>query len=432
MLILSSSLILSGCYSSPRKYLIRSVTSNNKEVIAHLDNIEYPVELNKIKSIVLKEVNRYLNHGYPFAEGIVNLESKGESTDVDIKIVKGEYVIVSGMETNTKSINKYLNVWGKNIYDNYYRESDVQKLMKKLSSISFVRVKGKYKILNKKGKYFIYFPLKSRKRTTIGGNVSYINNTLSGRFSIFSNSLFGSNGYLNFKYSAYGRNKNINIVAYMKNIKYSDLDIVSMLNYSVIDTTDYLIGGEIAIAGESYNANSFVAGIGINKSNTYFERYILTGGKFKRKLFDVVWRLTGNQYCAGYYMDFNIRGKFGFGIDKFGFQSSYYGNYDYPIDSLPTVMQNDLCGFNGVRGYKSMTYSADKFLIVRNDLSYRINEFISTGIILDFANFSKRIYSSGVFVTLFTNASKMRINVAAPSWREPSLSVISGEISYTF
>lgn len=130
LLILSSSLILSGCY--PEKYLIRSATSNDSNLNSVLaKRINKFVSVNKMKTWIDNEINAFIEHGYPFAYGIMNIRSKNRVADIKIDIEKGDYVIIKNVFTNLKSAKNYVNVWGNTVTGKSYKESSVMVLSRK-------------------------------------------------------------------------------------------------------------------------------------------------------------------------------------------------------------------------------------------------------------------------------------------------------------
>lgn len=434
LLILSSSLILSGCYPRSEKYLIRSATSNDSNLNSVLaKRINKFVSVNKMKTWIDNEINAFIEHGYPFAYGIMNIRSKNRVADIKIDIEKGDYVIIKNVFTNLKSAKNYVNVWGNTVTGKSYKESSVMVLSRKIASLSFVDSRGDFEIIRDKNDYSLYFPLKENNRNVISGHLSYDDKTVNGRVSFTSNSFLGKSGHFGFYYENMNEIKEFQLSGALINIGYGDFDAGYKLHYSTEVDSDYLVKGEVTIGYKSYNVNHFALGIGIYRGLSFGNtKYVFIENRLGKNAFSLTWHIEGNQSDSAYYSNFGIKAQFSANHGKVLFLSSFLGNYIYPLDSLPLLMHFNLSGFNGVRGYKSMSYSADKFMMLREDILYRFNNFVTAGINTDGAYFGDIIYSFGITTVLSLDKSKMKIYIAAPGWNKLNASVISGEISYVF
>ena len=386
-----------------------------------------------MEKVINDKIDIYVEHGYPFAYGIINIKSKRREADIDIDIEKGDYVVVKDVITNLKDAESYLRIWGKTVTGKSYNELRTAVLSRKVASLSFAESRGDFEVIKERDGYLLFFPLKENKRSVLSGHLSYNNKTVNGRLSFASNSFLGKNGNIGFFYENTDKIKEFQVNGNLINIGYGDFDIRSKLHYLTDVSNDYLIHGEAAVGYKSYNTNYFAMGIGMYRGflagNT---KYAFVENRFRKNTFSFLWRLEGDQSDKTYYSVFRIKSQFDVNHSKFTVVSSLLGNYIYPIDSLPSLMHYNLCGFNGVRGYKSMSLSADKFVMLRNDLLYRFNDFITSGINADYAYYDDIIYSFGFTTVLSSNKSKIKIYIAAPGWNKLSASVISGEISYVF
>jgi outer membrane protein assembly factor BamA len=174
------------------QYTLRSITWHEDSLHRAPEGNRYyrkpgPLEPALIQSQMSKVLGYYENNGYPFASiNVLQLEEEAGQTDLTLRLQRGPLIVLDSLIIRSddrlpiKYITKYLDLRK----GEYYNESKMQSLDKKLREIPFVQLSSATELRFTPGEADVFLFLKRKKASYFNGIVGVRPDDVTGKINI--------------------------------------------------------------------------------------------------------------------------------------------------------------------------------------------------------------------------------------------------------
>jgi len=427
-----------------------------------------------------KSLNYYSNNGYPFVSVstdsvVVNSNSLKLTVNINSgpKIVYDNLIVKGSLRVNNKYLSKVLNIKPKN----NYVHSDVQKIDKRLQSLSFVKQIKESELEFNGDKCTNYLYLDKRRVNNFSGilglNSDKGKTKLTGEVlldikNIFKNgesflfnwqSLANATQSLktqfNSPYLLWDFGVGVDFAFYKRDTSFVDVNPQFYLQFNLSATDNlkliysyrksYNVGQLAKVSG----SNSITKNLyGLSFSRNMYNPYSLSSPGYKANLSALAGnRLTyqSNSESKKYYFqfDYSFKSKVLFS-KKFDMIFSSIGGYMYVADdNLSSINQNEVYRVGGVknlRGYNDdefytplfSTLSIEPGFIVGDD--FRLFSFFDLGLVADMSckSLTDPKYGSGLGFQWFMNRGIVKMSYSVGWYKNNPISFQRAKVNVSY
>ena len=427
-----------------------------------------------------KSLNYYSNNGYPFVSVstdsvVVNSNSLKLTVNINSgpKIVYDNLIVKGSLRVNNKYLSKVLNIKPKN----NYVHSDVQKIDKRLQSLSFVKQIKESELEFNGDKCTNYLYLDKRRVNNFSGILGLNSDKgkakLTGEVlldikNIFKNgesflfnwqSLANATQSLktqfNSPYLLWDFGVGVDFAFYKRDTSFVDVNPQFYLQFNLSATDNlkliysyrksYNVGQLAKVSGpNSITKNLY----GLSFSRNMYNPYSLSSPGYKANLSALAGnRLTyqSNSESKKYYFqfDYSFKSKVLFS-KKFDMTFSSIGGYMYVADdNLSSINQNEVYRVGGVknlRGYNDdefytplfSTLSIEPGFIVGDD--FRLFSFFDLGLVADMSckSLTDPKYGSGLGFQWFMNRGIVKMSYSVGWYKNNPISFQRAKVNVSY
>jgi len=427
-----------------------------------------------------KSLNYYSNNGYPFVSVstdsvVVNSNSLKLSVNINSgpKIVYDNLIVKGSLRVNNKYLSKVLNIKPKS----NYVHSDVQKIDKRLQSLSFVKQIKESELEFNGDKCTNYLYLDKRRVNNFSGILGLNSDKgkakLTGEVlldikNIFKNgesflfnwqSLANATQSLktqfNSPYLLWDFGVGVDFAFYKRDTSFVDVNPQFYLQFNLSATDNlkliysyrksYNVGQLAKVSG----SNSITKNLyGLSFSRNMYNPYSLSSPGYKANLSALAGnRLTyqSNSESKKYYFqfDYSFKSKVLFS-KKFDMTFSSIGGYMYVADdNLSSINQNEVYRVGGVknlRGYNDdefytplfSTLSIEPGFIVGDD--FRLFSFFDLGLVADMSckSLTDPKYGSGLGFQWFMNRGIVKMSYSVGWYKNNPISFQRAKVNVSY
>jgi outer membrane protein assembly factor BamA len=251
------------------------------------NNVSYrkarPLETSLIEYQMSKVLSHYENHGYPFASiHVLQLNEEAGKTDLKLRLQRGSLIVLDSLIIRSddrlpvKYITKYLDLRK----GDYYNESKMQALDKKLREIPFVQLSGPTELRFKPGEADVYLFLKRKKASYFNGIVGVRPDDVTGKINITGDAEIklvnafnsGEELYLNWR-KLQSQTQDLTIKTTLPYLFSSPIGVDGMLKIYKRDSTFTSLkanGGLVFVFSGTNHIKAFVERNTTNQLSTFF------------------------------------------------------------------------------------------------------------------------------------------------------------------
>ena len=469
---------------SGNKYVWSSVDLNmlgdKLQLSKYIPTINQIVNWPDFELYLDKSLNYYSNNGYPFVSVstdsvVVNSNSLKLSVNINSgpKIVYDNLIVKGSLRVNNKYLSKVLNIKPKN----NYVHSDVQKIDKRLQSLSFVKQIKESELEFNGDKCTNYLYLDKRRVNNFSGILGLNSDKgkakLTGEVlldikNIFKNgesflfnwqSLANATQSLktqfNSPYLLWDFGVGVDFAFYKRDTSFVDVNPQFYLQFNLSATDNlkliysyrksYNVGQLAKVSG----SNSITKNLyGLSFSRNMYNPYSLSSPGYKANLSALAGnRLTyqSNSESKKYYFqfDYSFKSKVLFS-KKFDMTFSSIGGYMYVADdNLSSINQNEVYRVGGVknlRGYNDdefytplfSTLSIEPGFIVGDD--FRLFSFFDLGLVADMSckSLTDPKYGSGLGFQWFMNRGIVKMSYSVGWYKNNPISFQRAKVNVSY
>jgi len=427
-----------------------------------------------------KSLNYYSNNGYPFVSVstdsvVVNSNSLKLTVNINSgpKIVYDNLIVKGSLRVNNKYLSKVLNIKPKN----NYVHSDVQKIDKRLQSLSFVKQIKESELEFNGDKCTNYLYLDKRRVNNFSGILGL--NSDKGKAKLTGEVLFDiknifKNGesflfnwqslanatqslktQFNSPYLLWDFGVGVDFAFYKRDTSFVDVNPQFYLQFNLSATDNlkliysyrksYNVGQLAKVSG----SNSITKNLyGLSFSRNMYNPYSLSSPGYKANLSALAGnRLTyqSNSESKKYYFqfDYSFKSKVLFS-KKFDMTFSSIGGYMYVADdNLSSINQNEVYRVGGVknlRGYNDdefytplfSTLSIEPGFIVGDD--FRLFSFFDLGLVADMSckSLTDPKYGSGLGFQWFMNRGIVKMSYSVGWYKNNPISFQRAKVNVSY